>query len=105
MVTLLEAAMPASLTLSASAFKAQCLELMAAAAARRLQRVTITKRGKPFVSINFQPETTHERRPLFGFMADSTGLNADFNAEDLALSTDEQAASALRFGERFQDLP
>jgi antitoxin (DNA-binding transcriptional repressor) of toxin-antitoxin stability system len=35
------------LTLTVSAFKAQCLDVMARIASHKLSRVTVTKRGKP----------------------------------------------------------
>lgn len=35
------------LTLSATAFKAQCLDIMSRIAAHKLSRVTVTKHGKP----------------------------------------------------------
>lgn len=35
------------LTISASAFKAQCLDIMSRIASHKLSRVTVTKRGKP----------------------------------------------------------
>ena len=39
------------LTLSASAFKARCLEIFKALEARKLVRVTITRRGKPVAEV------------------------------------------------------
>jgi hypothetical protein len=83
-----------SLTLSATDFKATCLELMAAAAARRLDRVTVTKRGKAFVTISFECESGPRPDP-FGCMKGSTGLDATNIAEleaELAAIGEEQAA-------------
>lgn len=39
------------LTISASAFKARCLEIFKALEARKLVRVTITRRGKPVAEV------------------------------------------------------
>lgn len=62
-------------TLSASEFKAKCLDLMAEGAARRLDRVNITKRGKPFVSLTFEPEApARTGEEIFGCMKDWEGF-------------------------------
>jgi hypothetical protein len=39
------------LTISVSAFKARCLEIFKALEARKLTRVTITRRGKPVAEV------------------------------------------------------
>jgi antitoxin (DNA-binding transcriptional repressor) of toxin-antitoxin stability system len=39
------------LTISASAFKARCLEIFKALEARKLARVTVTRRGKPVAEV------------------------------------------------------
>jgi|GEM_PF-3506002 len=67
--------MPRELTLSASQFKAQCLDLMAAGATHRLDRVNITKRGKAYVTLSFEGEQTGAAvMDPFGCMKGSTGL-------------------------------
>lgn len=76
--------MPRELTLSASQFKAQCLDLMAAGAARRLDRVNVTRRGKAYVTLHFEGD--HAPGPSFdpfGCMKGSTGLSeTDFATLD-----------------------
>jgi hypothetical protein len=88
--------MPRELTLSASQFKAQCLDLMAAGAANRLDRVNITKRGKAYVTLSFEDDRAPD--PVvdpFGCMKGSTNLTVtDFAAleTDLAELGEEMAA-------------
>lgn len=48
------------LTLSATAFKAQCLDIMTRIAAHKLSRVTVTKRGKP-VAVMGPAETADDQ--------------------------------------------
>ena len=43
-------------TVSASKFKAKCFAFLDAAAAHKLDRVRITKRGKPFVTPTLAPD-------------------------------------------------
>lgn len=43
--------MSAHLTISASEFKAKCLDIFARLASRRLDQVTVTKRGKPVAEL------------------------------------------------------
>ena len=57
------------LTLSASAFKARCLEIFKALEARKFTRVTITRRGKPVAEV--MPPATEKRVPLWGAHAGS----------------------------------
>lgn len=54
------------LTVSASVFKARCLELFKALEARKLTRVTVTRRGRPVAEL--VPPRTVEPRPLWGCM-------------------------------------
>ena len=66
MVTMIET-IPASgeLTISASAFKARCLELFKALEGRKLTRVTVTRRGRPVAELT-PPRTSTPR--LWGSM-------------------------------------
>jgi hypothetical protein len=87
---------PRELTLTASQFKAQCLDLMAAGAARRLDRVNITKRGKAYVTLNFEGEPAGAGSiDPFGCMKGMSGFSdidiAKLDAE-LAAIGEEQAA-------------
>jgi hypothetical protein len=54
------------LTVSASVFKARCLELFKALETRRLARVTVTRRGRPVAEI--LPPRTAEPSSLWGCM-------------------------------------
>lgn len=54
------------LTVSASVFKARCLELFKVLEARKLTRVTVTRRGKPVAEL--VPPRTAGPRPLWGCM-------------------------------------
>jgi antitoxin (DNA-binding transcriptional repressor) of toxin-antitoxin stability system len=60
--------MPVSQTISASDFKARCLEIFDRLADRTLERVTITKRGR-VVGVLLPPDSEADAvRRLHGFM-------------------------------------
>jgi antitoxin (DNA-binding transcriptional repressor) of toxin-antitoxin stability system len=60
--------MPVSQTISASHFKARCLEIFDRLADRTLERVTITKRGR-VVGVLLPPDSEADAvRRLHGFM-------------------------------------
>lgn len=61
--------MPNSLTLSASDFKATCLDLMDRARDGAIDAITITKRGRPHVTIRFSNPAEPALNP-FGCMKD-----------------------------------
>ena len=52
------------LTVSASVFKARCLELLKALEARKLMRVTVTRRGRPVAEL--VPPRTAAQVSLWG---------------------------------------
>lgn len=54
------------LTVSASVFKARCLELFKALEARKLARVTVTRRGKPVAEL--VPPREPPRPSIWGCM-------------------------------------
>jgi len=58
---------------SATEFKAKCLEIMNALASGRLRKVTVTKRGKPAVVVSPAPKSKTPKREPFahGFMKGS----------------------------------
>jgi len=58
-------------TLNATEFKAKCLDLLDQLAARRLERVVVTKRGKPVAVLTPPPSPTEEVAGLHGFMRGS----------------------------------
>ena len=53
-----------SVTISATEFKAKCLKLMDDLEARRIDSVTVTKRGKPTAVVT--APVVQESKPLFG---------------------------------------
>jgi prevent-host-death family protein len=58
-------------TISASEFKAKCLDILDQLSARKLTQVTITKHGRP-VAILTPPDRADEAvRQLYGFMEGS----------------------------------
>lgn len=79
-------------TISATEFKAKCLELMEQGALRQLDRVHVTKRGKPFVTIEMKPETG-EPAPtfdsIFGCMKGEIKLPTDFDLKTPAYTDAE----------------
>jgi antitoxin (DNA-binding transcriptional repressor) of toxin-antitoxin stability system len=64
MSILTEADARGELTISASAFKARCLEIFKALEARKLTRVTVTRRGKPVAEL--KPPAAGPRPSLWG---------------------------------------
>lgn len=93
-------------TISATEFKAKCLELMEQGASRQLDRVHVTKRGKPFVTIEMKPETSEPRtfESIFGCMKGSTGISEDFDWETPLFSEDELAEQEARFQKKFKSI-
>jgi antitoxin (DNA-binding transcriptional repressor) of toxin-antitoxin stability system len=64
---MIETASPAGeLTVSASLFKARCLEIFKALEARKLTRVTVTRRGRPVAELT--PPREAARPSLWGCM-------------------------------------
>ena len=100
--------MPREATLSASEFKAKCLDLMAEGAARRLDKVHVTKHGKPFVSLSFEHEAPFSGESIFGCMKDWEPLvPADhdweaplFTDAELDAMTDELARQIAEIQQR-----
>ncbi|MGD0429955.1 MAG: type II toxin-antitoxin system Phd/YefM family antitoxin [Acetobacteraceae bacterium] len=69
--------MPDTQTISASEFKARCLEILDRLADRTLERVTITKRGR-VVGVLLPPENQPDAvRHLHGFMRGSVAIPPD----------------------------
>lgn len=64
--------MPRTATLSATEFKAKCLELLDRLADRRLEEITITKRGRPVAVL--RPPAMRNTDQLHGFMRGSVVL-------------------------------
>ena len=58
-------------TISASEFKAKCLDILSQLAARKLTRVTITKHGRPVAILTPPDSPMDSMRQLYGFMKGS----------------------------------
>ncbi len=81
--------MAARRTIQAAEFKARCLEILDDLAARKVEQVTVTKRGKP-VAVLRPPET--EVQPLHGLLRGSVhvppGVDLTAPALDESLNAD-----------------
>jgi prevent-host-death family protein len=69
--------MAASRTISASEFKAKCLEILDRVGRREWVRVVITKRGRAVAALIPPPEEEKEIATLPGFMRDSVVIPPD----------------------------
>lgn len=82
--------MPRTATLSATEFKAKCLELLDRLADRRLEEITITKRGRPVAVL--RPPHARNGDQLHGFLRGSVvlppGLDLTEPVSDAALDAD-----------------
>ena len=69
-------------TISATEFKAKCLDILSRLSARKLNRVTITKHGRPVAILTPPDEAAEAVRQVYGFMEGSvSGLdNYDLTA-------------------------
>jgi prevent-host-death family protein len=69
-------------TISATEFKAKCLNILNRLGARKLSRVTITKHGRPVAVLTPPEEAADAVRQIYGFMEGSvSGLeNVDLTA-------------------------
>lgn len=71
--------MPVTQTISASEFKAKCLDLLDRLAERALERVVVTKRGR-VVAVLIPPEDAAAQvRQLHGFMRGSVTIPPGFD--------------------------
>jgi prevent-host-death family protein len=67
--------MPQFETISASEFKAKCLEILDRLGARQLQRVVITKRGRAVAVLSPPEDDTAAIRRIHGFMRGSVVIS------------------------------
>jgi prevent-host-death family protein len=58
-------------TISASEFKAKCLDILDRLSTRKLTRVTITKHGRPVAVLTPPEDATESIRKVYGFMKGS----------------------------------
>ena len=71
--------MPHAQTFTATDFKARCLEILDRLSARKLTRVTITKRGKVVAVLTPPDDPGSAAARLHGFMRGSVVAPADFD--------------------------
>lgn len=64
---------------SASEFKATCLDLLDQIAEGRIERIVITKRGRPVATVTAPVPDEAEIEGLFGCMKDRTVLKPGFD--------------------------
>jgi prevent-host-death family protein len=64
-------------TLSATEFKAHCLEILERLASRELPRLVITKRGRPVAVLTPPDAEADAVQSLYGFMRGSVRIAAD----------------------------
>ena len=68
-----------TLEIAASEFKAKCLELMDRLAARKLNRIVVTKRGRPVAVLTPPPTREEIAEGLFGCLKGRMVAPADFD--------------------------
>lgn len=61
-------------TVTATEFKAKCLDLLDQVQSGRIAKLTVTKRGKPVAVVSAPPITAAEVEAMFGAMADQTHI-------------------------------
>ena len=88
-------------TISATEFKAKCLNILDRLASRELKRVTITKRGQPVAVLTPPDRPADAVCGIYGFMRGSVIVADDVDLADPALnepftSEDLAPASTLR---------
>jgi prevent-host-death family protein len=83
------------LEIAASEFKAKCLELMDRLAARKLDRIVVTKRGRPVAVLSPPPTPEEVADAFFGFMKGSVGAPDDFDFTAPVLDEPLDAAEGI----------
>ncbi len=68
-----------TLEIAASEFKAKCLDLMDQLARRKLDRIIVTKRGRPVAVLTPPPTAEEAADAFFGFMKGTVGAPEDFD--------------------------
>ena len=68
-----------TLEIAASEFKAKCLDLMDQLAARKLDRIVVTKRGRPVAVLTPPPTPEEVVEGLFGCLKGRLVAPADFD--------------------------
>ncbi len=83
----------ASQTISATEFKAKCLEILDRVSNGAMERVTVTKRGKPVAVVVPPPSDVIDTSTLFGFMRGTVIISEDV---DLAAPLIDEPLDAER---------
>jgi prevent-host-death family protein len=87
--------MPDTQTISASDFKARCLEILDRLADRTLERVTITKRGR-VVGVLLPPDSEADAvRQLHGFLRGSVVVPPDLDLTEPVLDENFDAEDGI----------
>jgi len=81
-----------TLEIAASQFKAKCLDLMNQLAAHKLQRIVVTKRGRPVAVLTPPPTPEEAADAFFGFMKGTVGAPEDFDFTEPVLDEPLDAA-------------
>jgi prevent-host-death family protein len=71
--------MSATRTITATEFKATCLDLLDQVGSGAITRLTVTKRGKPVAVVTAPPEQQHPFDVLYGMMAGSVIIPPGFD--------------------------
>lgn len=77
--------MSATQTISASEFKAKCLNILDRLASRELDRVIITKRGEPVAVLTPPEQQADAVRDIYGFMRGSVIIADDVDLTEPVL--------------------
>jgi len=80
------------LEITATEFKAKCLQLFDELAERKLDRIVVTKRGRPVAVLFPPPETKEAATALFGCMAGTVEAPPDFDFTSPVLDEELDAA-------------
>ncbi|HEX8165525.1 MAG TPA: type II toxin-antitoxin system prevent-host-death family antitoxin [Beijerinckiaceae bacterium] len=81
--------MPREQTITASAFRTRCFEILGQIESGKLDQVTVTKRGRPVAVIGPAPVRTPIKGSLHGCMRGTVIIPPDFNLEAPALRPED----------------
>ncbi len=83
---------PETLQISASEFKAKCLELLDRIAGRKILRLVVTKHGRPVAVLTPPALAQEEARELFGCLRGRVKSPAEFDFTEPVLDEPLEAA-------------
>jgi prevent-host-death family protein len=84
-----------TLEIRASEFKAKCLDLMDQLAARKLNRIVVTKRGRPVAVLTPPPTPEEAAEGLFGCLQGTVGAPEGFDFTAPVLDEPFDAAEGI----------